>query len=93
MDGFWITTGGPRRKLDNRLQALELRDWEDHGDEHGREGGKAGGKGRVCKRPASAFQHPSQGDQLGLARPSPALLASSSSSSAFPQQTKQRRKA
>ena len=84
---------GPRRKLDNRLQALELRDWEDHGDEHGREGGKAGGKGRVCKRPASASQHPSQGDQLGLASPSPALLASSSSSSAFPQQTKQRRKA
>ena len=71
---------GPQRKLDNRLQALELRDWESHGNEHGREGGKAGGKGRVCKRPAPTSKRLSQDDCSGLAASDSALLASSSSS-------------
>ena len=45
------------KKLDNRLEALELRDQKDHGKEHGFEGGVKSRKGRARGASPSASGH------------------------------------
>ena len=83
---------GPRRKLDNGLRNLELRDWIEHGREHGREGGKAGGKGREQQQPNLNSRIASRKRQLSSASSSNPVSLPSSSSAALPQRAAKRRK-